>query len=297
MWFSIATTAIFLAITCIIVYRKEPPNPEIIKMLLKIGGNIAALKKSQEASMAEVANQMEYNRKVNRKFLADFGEEMKETSKQTVDLLASQARAVKKARSDLIAAVEKSATETGEKMSASILKQEATITAVKRLSEENTKALKAQQKELNAIKAKLESIEGSMIQTQAELKSSDNPEEIKGIGPALGKELRVIGINSVGEFLTTDPEVIGDKTRVSPEMAANLQAAAQLTMVPNVDADDAELLVEAGIKSRKQLAEQELIDLSKKINELAKIYLAQGKITKAESPTIEEISTWIRNAR
>ena len=79
-------------------------------------------------------------------------------------------------------------------------------------------------------------------------------------------------------------------------MAENLQAAAQLTMVPGVDADDAELLVEAEIKSRRELASQDLIQLSRKVGEIAKVYLAQGKISKEEYPTIEEISSWIRNA-
>ena len=50
------------------------------------------------------------------------------------------------------------------------------------------------------------------------LKSSDDPEDIKGIGPALGKELRSLGIDSVGDFLTTDSDIIGDRTRVSKEI-------------------------------------------------------------------------------
>ena len=113
----------------------------------------------------------------------------------------------------------------------------------------------------------------------------------------MGKELSDLGITSVGEFLTTDPVIIGEKTRVSQEMAENLQAMAQLMMIPGVDANDAEILIDAGIKSRRELADQDLIQLSRKVGEIAKIYVDQGKISKDEYPTIEEISSWIRMAR
>ena len=182
-------------------------------------------------------------------------------------------------------------------MSADLKKQETVMIRVKRLSEEGATALKNQSVELEEIKLRLERIEGNMVPIQAKLKTFDNPEDIKGIGPALGKELSGLGITSVGEFLTTDPIIIGEKTRVSQEMAENLQAMAQLMMIPEVDANDAELLIEAGIKSRRELADQDLIQLSRKVGEIAKIYVDQGKISKDEYPTIEEISSWIRLAR
>ena len=168
---------------------------------------------------------------------------------------------------------------------------------VKRLNEESTAALKKQRAELEEIELRLERIEGNMVPNQAKLNSLDNPENIKGIGPSLGKELTGLGITSVGEFLTTDPGVIGEKTRVSQEAAENLQAMAQLMMIPGVDANDAELLIEVGVRSRRELADQDLIQLSRKVGEIAKIYVDQGKISKDKCPTIEEISSWIRMAR
>jgi len=258
LWISVTTTFIFLGITCIMAYRKQPPDPEIVKMFLKVGGNLAALRKTQENTIIETA----------------------------------------KARMDLISAIEKKAGETGEKMSADLKKQETVIIGVKRLSEEGATALKNQRAELEEIRLRLERIEGNIVvPIQAKLKTFDNPEDIKGIGPSLGKELRGLGITSVGEFLTTDPIIIGEKTRVSQEMAENLQAMAQLMMIPGVDANDAELLIEAGINSRKELADQDLIQLSRKVGEIAKIYVDQSKISKDEYPTIEEISSWIRMAR
>jgi len=297
LWVSVTTTFIFLGITCIIVYRKQPPKPEIIKMFLKVGGNLAALRKAQEASITEMADQMEYERKVNRKFFSKVNSNFEETNKETLALLAEQRKMIKKARLDLISAIEKKAGETGEKMSADLKKQEAVMIGVKRLSEEGATDLKNQWAELEEIKLRLGRIEGNMVPIQAKLKTLDNPEDIKGIGPALGKELSGLGITSVGEFLTTDPTIIGEKTRVSQEMAENLQATAQLMMIPGVDANDAELLIDAGINSRRELADQDLIQLSRKVGEIAKIYVDQGKISKDEYPTIEEISSWIRTAR
>jgi len=297
LWISVTATFIFLGITCIIVYRKQPPDPEIVKMFLKVGGNLAALRKAQEASITETADQLEYNRKVDQKFFSNIKLDLEEANKETLALLANQRKAVKKIRLDLISTIEKKAGETGEKLSADLKKQETVMMGVKRLNEESAAALKKQRAELEEIELRLERIEGNMVPNQAKLNSLDNPENIKGIGPSLGKELTGLGITSVGEFLTTDPVVIGEKTRVSQEAAENLQAMAQLMMVPGVDANDAELLIEVGVRSRRELADQDLIQLSRKVSEISKIYVDHGKISKDKCPTIEEISSWIRMAR
>ena len=167
---------------------------------------------------------------------------------------------------------------------------------VKQSSERGAAALRKQRAEIKEIKLRLEEIEEKIVPIQAKLKSLDNPEEIKGIGPRLGEELRGLGITSIRDFLTADPVVIGEKTRLSQEAAENLQVMAQLQMIPGITKKDAELLAEAGIKSRKELAGQDLIQLSRKVGEIAKIYVDQGKISDDDYPTIEEISSWIRTA-
>jgi len=297
LWISIALTAVFLGATCIIVYHKQPPHPDLIKMLLKIGGNLAALRTAQEASVTEIADQLEFTRKTNQKLISKAGQDLEETKKEMLEQLAVQKRAIKKSLADLASTVEEKLAKTEGKLIAELAKQEAAVNGVKRLSEDSASALKNQLQELEEIKERLETLQQGMQPNQPVLKSFDDPEEIKGIGPSLGKELRSLGITSVGEFITTDPEIIGEKTRVSKEMAENLQAAAQLMMVPGIDSDDAEMLIEAGVKSRRELAEQEVIQLSRKVGEVAKVYIGQGKISRDEAPTIEEISAWIRLAR
>lgn len=298
LWISVATTFILMGITCLIAYRKQAPDPEIIKMLLKVGGNLAALRKTQEASTTEIAEQIDYSRKVNSKFFGKVSSDIEEAGKSTIAQFENQDKNIKKTRKDLNSALEKISNEIMEKIITDLKKQEIALIGIRHLSEEDSTTLKNQQQEFDEIKNRLETIEENMVfSAKAKLKSYDNPEEIKGIGPALGKELKDIGIESVGDLLTTDAITIGESTRVSQEMAENLQAMAQLMMIPGIDANDAELLIESGIKTRKELANQDLIQLSRKISEKAKIFLDQNKISNDEYPTIEEISSWIRIAK
>ncbi|MEJ2271722.1 MAG: DUF4332 domain-containing protein [Candidatus Bathyarchaeota archaeon] len=298
LWISVAITFILMGITFLIAYRKQAPDPEIIKMLLKVGGNLAALKNAQEASTAETIEQIDYSRKVNGKFFGKVSSDIEEAGKSTIAQFENQDKNIKKTRKDLNSALEKISNEVMEKIITDLKKQEIALIGIRHLSEEDSTTLKNQQQEFDEIKNRLETIEENMVfSAKAKLKSYDNPEEIKGIGPALGKELKDIGIESVGDLLTTDAITIGENTRVSQEMAENLQAMAQLMMIPGIDANDAELLIESGIKTRKELATQDLMQLSRKISEKAKIFLDQNKISNDEYPTIEEISSWIRIAK
>lgn len=297
LWISLTTTFIFLGLTCIIAYRKQPPDPEMVKMFLKLGGNLTAIRKAQEASKIEMIDQIEYNRKVNQKSFRNINTNLEEANKETLAILTNQREDAKKTHRDIISTIEEKAAETVKKLYGDLKKQETAMIGVKRLTEESAAALKKQMVELEEIELRLGRIEVNMVPTQGKLKSIDNPKNIKGIGPSLGQELSNLGIGTVGEFLTADPVLIGEKTRVSQEAAENLQAMAQLMMIPGIDTNDAELLMEAGIRSRKELADQDLIQLSRKVNDIARIYVDQEKISKDERPTIEMISSWIRMAR
>jgi predicted flap endonuclease-1-like 5' DNA nuclease len=263
---TIIATFILLGITCLIAFRRRPPDPELVRMLVTIGGNVAALRKTQEETLTEMIGQLEYNQKANRKFFNDVNSKVEDATQEIIATLGSQEKAIKKARRDLITIIENKAKET------------------------------EQRAKLEEIKLGLEKLEEKLMPVEAKLNSLDNVEEIKGIGPVLEEELKGLGITSVREFLTADPILIGEKTRLSLETAENLQTIAQLLMVPGITETDAEMLIDAGIKSRKELAEQDLIQLSSKVGEIAKIYANQGKITKDEYPTIEEIYSWIRMA-
>jgi len=296
-WISLTVTFIFLGLTCIIAYRKQPPDPEIVKMFVKVGGNLAALRKTQEVTATELAENIENNGKTSREFFNKANANLEDAKTETLAVLEKQGKTIQKVRQDMVSTVETKVGETREEMLGGLKKQETTIRQVGHLSRQGAAALRKQKAKLEDIKIRLGKIEEKLMPSKPRLKSQDNLEEIKGIGPRLGEDLRVLGITNIGELITTDSAIIYEKTRVSQDMAERLQATAQLLMIPGVDKNDAELLVNAGITSRRELADQDLVRLSRKISEISKTYMEEGKISKDENPTIEEISSWIRRAR
>jgi len=152
------------------------------------------------------------------------------------------------------------------------------------------------QKEMSKMKTRLKNIEERLTPPQPKITSLDAPEKIKGIGPKLGDALRAMGITSVGELITADPAIISVKTRLSQKAAKDLQATAQLQMVPGVDEIDAELLKEVGVFTIKELARQDPIQLSREIAEITKTYVEQEKIDENKKPSIEEVMLWVKLA-
>jgi predicted flap endonuclease-1-like 5' DNA nuclease len=296
LWIFLTATFILLGITCVIIYRKQPPDPEIVKMFVKVGGNLAALRKTQEATATELAENIEYNRKTSRDLFKKANTNITDAKKETLAELEIQGKTVQKVGRSILS-VEKKVGETREEMLGALKKQETRIQEAVRLTKQSAATVKKQRVELEDIRSNLVRIEERLKPLQPKLKSQDNPEEIRGIGPRLGEELRTLGIMNAGDLIIADPALVDEKTRVSRDMAERLQATAQLLMVPGVDENDAELLVDSGITSRKILADQELVPLGRKIGELAKTYVADGKLSEDEKPTIEEVSSWIRMAK
>jgi len=106
-----------------------------------------------------------------------------------------------------------------------------------------------------------------------------------------------MGITSAGELILTDPLVIAAKTGTSQRTVEKLQGRAQLLMVPGIKGKDITLLEDLGVTTRKKLAEQDPIELGMKMNGILKAYVEKGKVSEAEKPAIEEISSWIKFAR
>jgi predicted flap endonuclease-1-like 5' DNA nuclease len=266
-------------------------------MFVKVGGNLAALRKIQEATAMEFSEKLENNRTTNEQLFEKAETNLENVRKETLDTLGKQEKTVQKVRRDIISTVETKVNETREEMLGMLEKQGTTIRKVERLSELGAEDIKKQRAELEGIRNRLEKMEGQMMPPQPRLKSQDDTEEIRGIGPRLVEEFKSIGITNVGELIMTDPAIIDEKTRVSRKMAEHLQAIAQLLMVPSVDENDAELLLEAGVTSRRELAAQDLVSLSRKIGEITKAHVEEKNMSEDEKPTIEEISSWIRMAK
>ena len=164
-------------------------------------------------------------------------------------------------------------------------------------AKKTAKNISKQKTEITNIQTKLTKLENEFVKPEPQLTSKSNPEKVRGIGPTTMNELKEMGITTVGQLIMEDPKVIAEKTSTSQKTAQKLQGIAQLSMVPGVTEKDIILLEEAEITNRKTLANQDPIELSMKINKVFKIQLEEGKIQETEKPTIEEIQSWIKNAK
>jgi len=172
--------------------------------------------------------------------------------------------------------------------------------AMDRHEQRNAKSEKAivkQQGEIAEVKSKLERLENEFVKPKPQLTSQSKVEDVRGIGETTGKDLRAMGVTNVGELLSTEPAVIAVRTGMSEKLIEKLQGRAQLAMVPGIKEKDLILLEEAGVTNRKELASQDPFELGMKLNGVFKVYVAEGKMSDAEKPTIEEIDSWVRFAK
>jgi predicted flap endonuclease-1-like 5' DNA nuclease len=161
----------------------------------------------------------------------------------------------------------------------------------------STKTLMKQTEEIENIKLKLTEIENELAKPKPELTSQSDIEEVRGIGKTTGDELRAIGITNVGELIMTDVKAIAEKTTTSEKVVEKLQGRAQLALVPGITEKDMILLEEVGIANRKDLADQDAIELGKKINVAFKSCVEEGRMASTEKPTIEQVDSWIKFAK
>jgi hypothetical protein len=158
-------------------------------------------------------------------------------------------------------------------------------------------AITKQMDEIEELKLKVERLEDALVTPKPLLTSQSDVEIVKGIGPGKGAELKEIGITSVGDLIMADPKVIVDKTGSTDKTVEKWQGRAQLSMIPGLKDKDLLLLEDLDIIDRKSLADQDPIELSKKLNAIFKVNLAKGKVSEADKPTIEEIDSWVRSAK
>ena len=279
-WVSLIATFGFLGLTSLVACSGPSPYQGILKMIGGVEEKLADNRRKMEAAKVELFAKLETDRMERQQLFDTVNANIGNASKEILGVLEKRGEAIQK---DLLSTTQANLSNIRKEMGGMLEKQ--------------GKAVQKQGAELEDLKARLETLEKGLTLPKPKLNSHNAPEEIKGIGPDLGVELRSIGITNVGELITADPLVIAEKTPISLEMATLFQARAQLLTVPGVDENDAELLEEVGIRSRKELANQDPIDLSRRIAEVAKAYVEQGKVTESENPTMEEVSSWIKHAK
>jgi nucleotidyltransferase/DNA polymerase involved in DNA repair len=307
-WMSMVAAFVFLGCTAVVAFRKPPIDPDLVEMLAMIDNRVAANKKALEEGLeanrksietveTDLRERMEDQKRVNEKSFETLGASLESVRRETLDAVRKQGRGLQRVSRELSLAIEASSSGVAEEVLGALAKQEEVIRRVGRSSKRSMRTVEKAVADLAELKTRLETLEASLALPQPELTSHSSPEDVKGIGPRLAEELKVMGIMNVGEFLTADPAAIEERTRLTRETAERLQGTAQLLMIPGIDRTDVELLEKAGVTNRKELAERDPFELCRKLAEVVKTYVAEGRISESEKPTVEEVLSWIKLAK
>ncbi len=250
----------------------ENARQEFSRQILEQGD---AIKKNAETG--HQAQQKILNGVEGRVFLLD--ESMKGVKKG----LNEQAEAIKGVNTNLV-----------ERVSPQISDVKADLAQVEQRDKKTEAANAKQRDEIKEIRLKLERLEATLGTPKTLLTSQSNVEDVKGIGPGKGAELKEIGITNAGDLIMADPKAVAEKTGASENTVGKWQGRAQLSLIPGMKDKDLTLLEELDITDRKSLATQDPIELGKRINAIFKVNLARGKVSEADKPTIEEIDSWVK---
>jgi len=260
---SVITTFLLLGLTFYFMLKGLPADPKVFKRLSKVEESLALNANMLENMQIGFFRRLEDNEKTTDETLQKVNISLGEARKETNDALEKQRKALRD---------------------------------VEKESKKNIDIIKKQATEMMGVRKRVEKIEKALSPAKTKLTSKSKLEAVKGVKPRLAEGLKTMGITQVGQFLMTDPAVIAEKTMELHETVTNLQAQAQLLMVPGIDANDAELLVKAGITSRKELASQDPVQLCRAIVNIANTYVEKGKMSASRVPTIDDVCSWIRSA-
>ena len=247
---------------------------------------------------AEELKQVQANLPKNQSNLAKkFDNDLSAVKGEMTRQINGQSEEIKRTNRNLTNLFNKNLAEVKDELAGQLARLAGTMESHERRNRKSEKIILKQKEEIAEIKTKMELLEEESVAPKPLLTSQCKVEDVRGIGENTGNELREIGITDVGELVLTDPLLIADKTDMSEKTVEKLQGRAQLAMVPGIQEKDIILLEEAGVMNRKELADQDPLELGIKINGISKIYVDEGKIAEAERPTIEEVYTWVKAAK
>jgi predicted flap endonuclease-1-like 5' DNA nuclease len=257
-------TFVLLGLTFFFMFRGLPADPEVLQRLARAEEALALNTNMLENTQIGFFRRLEENEKATDEAFRKMNINLEDTRKGTNDALERQRRVLQEVQKE-------------SKKNADIIKKQAT--------------------DVSSVRKRVKKIEKALSPSKAKLTSKSKLEAVKGVKPSLAEGLKTMGITNVDQFLTTDPAVIAGKTMELHETVTNLQAQAQLLMVPGIDANDAELLAKAGITSRKELAAQDPVQLCRAIVNVANTYVEKGKMSASRVPTVDDVWSWIRSAK
>jgi len=295
-WVSLVSTFILLGLMTFEVLRRPPLGPEVHRMVSKVEDEMTATRGTLESTRISLFAKMEDEKIARQDMFTTLSASMDIAKKEMLHELEKERNAAEKARKDLETVVNQLGTLRKEVWE-TLDKQSKIVRAVEHLSRRNVTNAEKNSKELANLGMRVGNLEAELVPPKPKLMSLSGTEEIRGVGLHLAEELKAMGITNVGELLLSDPKNIGSRTRATLEMATRLQGRAQLLMVPGIDEQDAEMLMDLGITSKRMLAAQDPVELGRRLHTVARAYIEEGKVSESEKPTIEEISAWIKLAK
>jgi hypothetical protein len=180
---------------------------------------------------------------------------------------------------------------------ANLMKHENVLLKLEEENRKNIETVRKQTTELTSLKKKIDKVGKETEVPKPKLTGQTKLEMYKNISPPLAAKLKEMKINKISELLVADSTLVAEKASELVENISNIQAQAQLMMVPSIDENQAEMLVKVGVTSRKELSNQDPVQLYRGIVGIAKTYAGQGKISPRKVPTIEDVSSWIKQAQ
>lgn len=307
---SVIAAFLFLGLTCITLVT-ELSNKDLLNAINAKVNTLESGQKLQQkvletlqARVFLVDESINSLRKEVAKAFAKQGEELKQvqtnlTKKINAELVALKREMARQfnGQREETKKINANLADVKDELSGQLVRIAGGIESLEQRNRKSQKAILKQKEEIEEIKMKMEQLEEESIQPKPLLTSQCKVEDVRGIGENTGNELREMGITDVGALVLTDPTLIAEKIDMSEKTVEKLQGRAQLAMIPGVQEKDLILLEEAGVMNRKELAEQDPLELGMQISGISKIYIEEGKITEAEKPTIEEVYAWIKAAK
>lgn len=129
--------------------------------------------------------------------------------------------------------------------------------------------------------------------------STDNIEDIEGIGPKIAQQLAKAGVTSISGLLKAGKSpagraAIAEKSGVKADSITAWVKAADLLRIRGMTPDWAELLIASGVDSVKELAQRDAANL---VAAMQKTNTAGGKSISPDVPTQPQVSGFIAQAK
>lgn len=245
----------------------------------------------------EFAKQGDELRQVQTGLVKKFDSELVAVKGELAKQISGQREEIKKINTNMTNLFTKNIADIKDELMRQLVGIAGAIDSQERRAKKSEKAILKQEEEIAEIKMNVERLEDEFVAPKPLLTSQCKVEDVRGIGENTGNELREMGITDVGELVLTDPKVIAEKIDMSEKTVEKLQGRAQLALIPGIKEKDLILLEEADVMNRKELADQDPLELGMKINGISKVFIEEGKIAEAERPTIEEVYAWIKAAK